>query len=663
MKPLVVIARESPLSLLQVEELFALFPHLSYTVKGVQSFGDRHKQISLMDPFVADDFFTRELDQALLADEADIAVHSAKDLPYPLPAGLELYCLTEGKEKGDALVSRGGLTLARLPAGARVGTSSKLRKAELLQRRPDLEVVSIRGTIGERIAQVDAGQVDALIVAICALQRLGWSDRIAERLPFQTHPLQGNLAVVGRTGRPELKALFAAQDRRGRYGVVTLVGFGPGNPELLTVGGDRALATADRIFYDSLTNEAFLNRYPGEKIYVGKRSGNHSHSQEEIQEMLYQSALEGKATVRLKGGDPMLFAHGREEIDYLQSRFVEVRVIPGISTGIAFASCTHIPLTHRGLAASVAFVTGHAGSEAPVPEADTLVYYMAGAHVSEIAEKLLAKGWSADVPVALTCHVSLPDQQTFFSTLGELQYTCFRYPTPVVVVVGRVVGFEKKRSTEGPVLATGTRVDPKLAATTQVVHTPLIRITPRTLSAEERQQALALRQYDWILFTSRYGVRFYFRLLDEAGCDLRQLAGVRVASVGPETTAALRQHHIYPDWESPTGSAAGLVAYFRQLEVTGLRLLLPRSEKGLPSFSDALVQMGHHVTDLPIYHNTPNPEAGPIDLAPFRKILFSSPSGVEAFQHMYHTWPVGVPLVGKGKTTTDRLKTEIDETF
>ncbi|MDO4930541.1 MAG: uroporphyrinogen-III C-methyltransferase [Bacteroidales bacterium] len=653
--PIRVISRRSPLALLQVKEFFSLFPQLPYTVQEVASYGDRHKDVSLMAD-IASDFFTRELDRAVLSGEADVAVHSAKDLPYPLPAGLELYCLTRGGDKSDSLVSRDGLTLAQLPAGSRVGTSSKMRRAELLQLRQDIEVVSIRGTIEERIAQVDSGHIDALIVATCALQRLGLDHRIAERLPFKTHPLQGNLAVVGKTGRPALKALFAAHDHRRTFGSVTLVGFGPGRPDLLTLAGDAALAAADVIFHDDLLDRDFLSRYAARKVYVGKRAGRHSHRQDEINEMVYAAAVAGEKVVRLKGGDPMIFAHGREEIDCLRSRFVEVTVIPGISSGIALAAATGIPLTHRGIASSVAFVSGH-GSHLQTPTADTLVYYMGGANLPEIAAALLSAGRPADTPVALVCNVSLPDQRTFFTTLGEMRYAVVKYPTPLLAIVGEVVAFEAKNHS-ARVLATGT-VAPAPAPGETIVHTPLIRIERAEVTVAEKEN-LRRAAYDWLIFTSRYGVQHFFALLDEAGIDLRRLSHVQIASVGPVTSAALADHHLHPDVESPTQSAEGLLQFFGRQE-RRQRILLPRSDKGLPALSDGLRAQGHCVTHLTVYANRPAPDAPRVDLAQFEKILFASPSGVGAFCQKYTTLPVATLLVGKGDTTKNKLKETLNE--
>ena len=155
--------------------------------------------------------FTRELDMALLSGKADIAIHSAKDLPEKLHPDLEVIALYEAFDKTDSLVSRNHIALSDLPAGSTVGTSSPLRKAELLQLRPDLKIVGIRGCIEDRVEQVRNGKVDAAIVATCALKRLGMEHEITEVLPFATHPMQGRLAITAMKGRDDLKTIFAKE--------------------------------------------------------------------------------------------------------------------------------------------------------------------------------------------------------------------------------------------------------------------------------------------------------------------------------------------------------------------------------------------------------------------------------------------------------------------
>ncbi|MDR2774618.1 MAG: uroporphyrinogen-III C-methyltransferase [Tannerella sp.] len=659
-----VIARNSPLSLIQVEEVFSFLPSMAYDLTGIASYGDKNKDISLMNENIAGDFFTRELDNALLNGEADVAVHSAKDLPYPLPPGLELYCLTVATVKTDSLVSREHLRLQQLPGGARIGTSSAKRKAELLKLRPDLTVVSLRGTIEERISQVDNGYVDALIVATCALFRLGLDSRITEELPFKTHPLQGNLAIVGKVDNPALRAVFRKLDVRPAYGKVTLVGFGPGNPELLTVGGDSALQKADVIFHDDLVDKDFLGKYKAAKVYVGKRRNKHSCHQDEINERVYEAAVSGKNTVRLKGGDPMVFAHGREELDFLKSRFVDVTVIPGISSAIALAACTHIPLTHRGVASSVAFVAGHSeGKDIQTPHADTLVYYMAGTNISDIAEKMIAAGRDADTPVALVHNVSLPGQETFFSTLKELRFSVIKYPTPILVVIGNVVSFENGDVRRRNVLVTGTTCEEYNDGQRNITHIPLIKIQKTQDNILHRILREKINSYQWIIFTSRYGVRFFFEILDEISFDIRALGAVKIASVGKTTTAELKKYHICPEMESATESAEGLTACFKEAGITDNHILLPRSDKGLKYLSDELQALGNHVTDVPVYENTFNTEASKVDLSDFREVIFASPSGVDAFIRLYGDLPEGIPLIAKGKTTENRLKIYINETF
>uniref|UniRef100_A0AB33IVS0 Hydroxymethylbilane synthase n=1 Tax=Prevotella sp. GTC17253 TaxID=3236793 RepID=A0AB33IVS0_9BACT len=209
MNKLKVVARGSKLSQLQVKEVFNRFPEIDYDLVLTQSYGDCNMQISLLNGTAPDDMFTRGLDQMILEGEADIAIHSAKDLPDNLDPDLEVIALYEAFDKTDSLVSRNHIKLNELPEGSSIGTSSPLRKAGLTALRPDLKIVGIRGCIEERIQQVRDGKIDAVIVATCALKRLGIEDEIAEVLPFSTHPMQGRLAITARKGRHDLKELFA----------------------------------------------------------------------------------------------------------------------------------------------------------------------------------------------------------------------------------------------------------------------------------------------------------------------------------------------------------------------------------------------------------------------------------------------------------------------
>ncbi|MFN3604504.1 MAG: uroporphyrinogen-III C-methyltransferase [Leptonema sp. (in: bacteria)] len=243
----------------------------------------------------------------------------------------------------------------------------------------------------------------------------------------------------------------------GKKGKVYLVGAGPGDPELITLKGYKILKQSDIIFYDSLISEE-LFKLPDvsskEKIFVGKRKGKHSYSQEEINELLYQQAKNGKTVVRLKGGDPFIFGRGGEEIIYLNSRGIEVEVIPGITTALAVSATLKFPLTHRELGRSVIFLSGYSSynseDESGFPDynwellADpsiTLVFYMGLYHLERITERLLKAGRSEETPVVIVSKVSLPDQKIIKGKLNNIyrisQIEKIEYPA--LLVVGNVL--------------------------------------------------------------------------------------------------------------------------------------------------------------------------------------------------------------------------------
>ena len=648
-----IISRNSKLAVIQAKELLVSFANIDYALTTTPSFGDKRKDISLLDN-PPTDIFTRELDEKILSGEADLAIHSAKDLPFPLANGLNLIALTQAFDETDALISKENKTLSTLPEGARVGTSSPTRKQELLALRPDLQVVSIRGKIEERIAQVDDGSIDALIVASCALKRLGLFDRTAEVLPFRTHPLQGSLAVVAHTNRPDLKKLFVKADVRTSYGKVTLVGFGPGNPDLLTIRGERAMQKADIIFYDDLLDHRFLANYKAESVYVGKRKDKHSASQEEIQRRLLDAARAGKDVVRLKGGDPMVFAHGGEEVAYLASNYVQVEVIPGISTGIAVASLTKIPLTHRGLASSVSFITGHA-ADLQLPETDTVVIYMGGANIQKIAQNAIRQGRKPTTEVMLVYNVSRDDQKTFFSTLEALSQHTYSFPTPVIIVVGDVVSLKKyaQEISKPNILVTGTQKE-HFETLGKVIHQPLIEIT-RTSETGLLQKINDLKQFDWLFFTSRYSVKFFFETLRNAGKDSRYLHHLQIASVGRVTSEALKTEGILPDLQPADESSEGLLQLMQEKGIQPGKVFIPRSELGLPVIPVGLKALGWEVETFATYTNKMPENTVALDLEDIEQIMFSSPSCVTNFLKLYGAFPANIEFIFRGKETEKRF--------
>jgi uroporphyrinogen III methyltransferase/synthase len=653
-----ILTRSSTLARLQTTEAVRLLPKgMDAYVVPLKSWGDKHKQISLIDNPAAD-IFTRELDQALLQGRGDLAVHSAKDLPYPLAEGLEVIALLPAADQTDCLASRGRLTLKQLPVGAKVGTSSKLRQAQVRTLRPDIIPVDIRGTIEERLAKIAYGDVDAVIAATCALQRLGCEAEIAEILPFKTHPLQGHLAVVAGDDREDLKLLFAGHDVRRTFGSVYLVGFGPGDPELLTLKAARLLNQADVIVYDDLLNQRALDKYAGEKIYVGKRKKKHAQTQTEIQELLYARAKRGQNVVRLKGGDPFIFGRGGEELDYLKERLIPVEVVPGISSALGAAAYAEIPLTRRGVASSVAFCTGHPKEKIAVPQADTLVYYMAADTLPSVARAILAHGWDPQTPVACVTRATWPGQRVHFAALDVLKTKTPRLASPLLVIVGQVAAQGRKRNwfaARKKILFTGTHPE-HFQHLGELVHHPLIEIKPLDDYRAVDAQLKHVNRFHWVVFTSQHAVQYFFARLRAVNLDSRALHGVKIASVGEQTTRALQAQGLAPDMQPQVETAKGLVEAFAQREVKGWRVLVPHSNLASKAMVRGLTAMGHRVTPLVVYRTTPPKNKYPVDWEGIQEVFFASPSGVRNFKQQVGQAPANVRCASIGPETERVLR-------
>lgn len=691
-KKIRVIARGSRLSRLQVEEVFKNFPELAYEIKYLESYGDKNQQISLLNGEAPADIFTRELDDAIRQGDADIAIHSAKDLPYPLPEDIEVIALFPAFDTTDSLVSRDHKKLAELPAGSIIGTSSPLRKKGLNELRPDLTIKGIRGCIEERVQQVKDGKYDAAIVATCALKRLGMEDEIAEVLPFPTHPLQGFLAVTAKKGSQDLKQAFASKSILDKQGTVSLVGFGPGDPDLLTIKAAKAIDAADIIFYDDLIDDSYLADKKAEKIYVGKRAGYHHKEQADINRLLLEAAREGKNVVRLKGGDPMIFAHGSEEIEYLESNLIKVNVIPGITTASALAASQKISLTHRDFSSSVALVSGH--TPQPVtPDAETLVYYMGAKQLQTIATQLIDKeGWAFYTPVLLTYNVSRPDEQTFETTLwnlrnGEMQ----NLPTPLITLIGNVAGLKHHQASDiKPTLYTGTlpAIEKRKADYT---YTPLIEINyeidyedglediekcPVSKEWYDGVWADGLEDYSdisYLLFTSQYAVKGFMRVIKDTNYEEYTNEDLKVISIGKTTTEALHKAGFKDVIQVDEDNRYGIIEWFKKerpkfLEQHPIEIehgeeyeeipavLYPCSSLSPDDIPEALFALRYNVTKWTVYNNVLPKNPRRVNLNHFKRIVFTSPSTIDNFIKLYGKLPENTEFITRGPITQAHLE-------
>lgn len=212
--------RTSPLALKQVEEVLAalkkIYHTVNYEVVGIETYGDKDKSTPISD-IDGTDFFTREIEEALLNKKIDFAIHSAKDMPDVIPKGLVVACVTKAIDPYDALISKGNLRINQLKPNARIGASSLRRKLQLKQFRPDFKLIDIRGNIQERLQKFNKEDLDAIVLAACALVRLGLEDLISQRIPYEIlspHPLQGSLAIEVRDDNKALRDWLGALNER-----------------------------------------------------------------------------------------------------------------------------------------------------------------------------------------------------------------------------------------------------------------------------------------------------------------------------------------------------------------------------------------------------------------------------------------------------------------
>ena len=230
---------------------------------------------------------------------------------------------------------------------------------------------------------------------------------------------------------------------------VYLVGTGPGDPDLLTVKALRLLQNADVVIYDRLVSEGILEQIPSgvSKIYVGKKTGNHTLPQNEINQLLLNLADTERTIVRLKGGDPFIFGRGSEEALLLSQHDIKFEVVPGITAASACTSYAGIPLTHRGLSQGVQFVTGHSQADKPLEldwnsladENKTTVIYMGLANIGLISNKLINAGLDKNTPAAAIQNGTTAKQNRVLTTLSQLAADSSTLQAPVIFVIGKVV--------------------------------------------------------------------------------------------------------------------------------------------------------------------------------------------------------------------------------
>jgi uroporphyrinogen III methyltransferase/synthase len=410
-------------------------------------------------------------------------------------------------------------------------------------------------------------------------------------------------------------------------GKAYLIGAGPGDPGLLTLRGRQRLGEADLVLYDYLVNPRILQyaRADAELQCLGRHGHGRLISQEEIHERMIATAKAGKIVARLKGGDPAIFGRTAEELAALDEAAIPYEVVPGISSAQAASSYTGIPLTHRDAASCVAFVTGQQSldRETPLDMAGlaqfpgTLVFYMGVTSAPQWSAELIDHGKPPDTPAAIIRRASWPQQQTTLTTLGELATVLApgKVRPPAIVIVGEAVtertasDWFSSRPLVGrtilvtrPIEQSEGLVEALSELGAAVLVQPAIEIgPPRDWSAAD-QAISELATFDWLVFSSANGVRYFLERLPHHRLDLRALGQSKIAAIGPGTADALAEFHLRADL-LPEEYRAESLAEALAPGSNGRRVLLLRASRGREVLAEMLTARGAEVRQAVVYES------------------------------------------------------------
>lgn len=433
-----------------------------------------------------------------------------------------------------------------------------------------------------------------------------------------------------------------------RPGSVYLVGAGPGDPGLITVRGLELLQRADVILHDRLVDSTLLEHASpvAQLIDIGKTPWEPTTTQEEINVSLITYASKGKVVVRLKGGDPFVFGRGWEELEACRQAGIPCEVVPGVSSAIAGPAAAGIPVTVRGVASSVVVIAAQVVTDRQLDaavNADTAVFLMGMRGLRELVKRLIGRGRDATTPAAVVERATLPGQRVVRAPLGNIATAVENagIGSPAVIVVGETAGYGV--SAGGPLSGRRVIVTRPLNAAHElnnglralgadVIPAPLIGIG--VVSDNQPEVLSRVHEFDWIVFSSRHGVRGFRRALDRAGSDFRALSRARIAAVGPVTARELGAWGIRADLVANPARADVLVQQLLAHENAPKRVLFPSGTLALETIPAALGARGIEVVSLTVYETRKLPLETRVCEELVRgvdAVLFASPSAVTAF--------------------------------
>ena len=471
-------------------------------------------------------------------------------------------------------------------------------------------------------------------------------------------------------------------------GICYLAGAGPGDIGLVTLKVREVVEHAEVIVYDYLCNPEILTWAPAgvELIYAGKKAGQHTLKQEEIDALLVKKTRAGRRVVRLKGGDPFVFGRGGEEAEALAAAGLKFEIIPGISSAIAAPAYAGIPVTHRDHAAQLTIFTGH---EDPTKAESSLnfaqlaktpgtkVMLMGVERIGVITARLIEHGAAPETPFALVRWGTTGRQQTLRGTLGDIagKVAASGFQAPAVAVIGGVVElrdrlnwFESRPLFGQRIIVTRTRKQAGgLTATLRqlgadVFELPTIRIEPPKELRDFAELVRDVHGYEWLVFTSPNGVAAFFDIFFKLYNDVRSIGGVKIAAIGPATAAKVREYHLAVDLQPEEFVAEAVVKAFKaQGSIENVTILLARAEGARDVLPQELAKLGAIVDQAIAYRTVPETEDVSGSLARFREegadlITFTSSSTVENFMALKLPLPPGLKTASIGPITSQTMR-------
>jgi len=411
-----------------------------------------------------------------------------------------------------------------------------------------------------------------------------------------------------------------------KKGFVVLVGAGPGDRGLMTVRGMEYLKKAEVVLFDRLVSDDILEMIPAEakKIDVGKESGHHPVVQEEINRILFEEALTGKRVVRLKGGDPFVFGRGGEELELLEANGIPFEVVPGITSAISAPAFAGIPITHRDFCSSFHIITGHQqkGKElsinfkALVSAGGTLVFLMGLSSLKSILDGLLREGMDRNMPAAIIENGTRPGQRKVVGTIASLYEAVLekQIQSPAIIVVGEVCGLSRRFDWFSKRELAGTKIivtRPKCSGGTlsaklrdlgaDVIDYPCIELYEMEDNQRLEKALDHLKDYAWLVFTSKNGVELLFEHLKRKKKDLRVLSGLYIAAIGSQTAETLAAYGIIADYVPEIFDGKHLAEGLCEISGADEKILLLRALKGSVEITDVFKAQGRAVEDIPVY--------------------------------------------------------------